>query len=55
MFRNTLKTLALFAGLAGFFVVVGTILGGPTRTLIGVTIGLRPIGGATPDQLGASS
>lgn len=46
MFRNTLKTVVLLAGLAGFFVVVGTVLGGPTGTLIGLALGLVLVGGS---------
>lgn len=46
MFRNTLKTVVLLAGLAGFFVLVGTLLGGTTGTLIGLSLGLALVGGS---------
>lgn len=44
MFRNTLKTAVLLAGLAGFFVLVGTLLGGPAGTVIGTLLGLALVG-----------
>ncbi len=46
MFRNMFKTVVLLAGLAGFFVVVGTLLAGPTGTLIGLLLGLVLVGGS---------
>lgn len=45
MFRNVFETVVLLAGLAGFFVAVGTVLGGPTGTLIGL-VGLVLVGGS---------
>lgn len=44
MFRNTLKTFVLLAGLAGFFVLIGSMLGGPTGILIGGLFGFGLVG-----------
>jgi heat shock protein HtpX len=44
VFKNSLKTFTLLAGLAGFLVVVGSILGGPTGTIIGLLLGLGLVG-----------
>src|SRR4051794_23134998 len=40
MFKNTLKTTVLLAGLGGLAVAVGGLLGGSTGLLIGLLIGL---------------
>ena len=44
MFENTLKTFTLLAGLAGFFVVVGTLLGGVAGLVIGGLFGFGLVG-----------
>ncbi|MEP2580770.1 MAG: M48 family metalloprotease, partial [Roseibium sp.] len=44
MFKNTLKTVTLLAGLAGFFVFVGTLLGGVTGLVIGGVLGFGLVG-----------
>jgi heat shock protein HtpX len=44
MFRNTLKTTVLLAGLGGLAVAVGGLLGGSTGLLIGLLIGLGIVG-----------
>lgn len=44
MFKNTLKTVILLAGLAGFFVFVGTLLGGLTGLVIGGVLGFALVG-----------
>ncbi|MFT6289889.1 MAG: heat shock protein HtpX [Ilumatobacter sp.] len=44
MFKNTFKTFTLLTGLAGFLVVVGSVLGGPTGTIIGLLFGLVLVG-----------
>ncbi len=44
MFKNTLKTFTLLAGLAGFFVLVGTLLGGVTGLMIGGLFGFGLVG-----------
>jgi heat shock protein HtpX len=44
VFKNTFKTFTLLAGLAGFLVVVGSVLGGPTGTIIGLLFGLVLVG-----------
>jgi heat shock protein HtpX len=46
MFRNTAKTVALLAGLAGFLVLCGSLIGGATGTLIGLAFGLVLVGGS---------
>lgn len=43
MFRIVFETGVLLAGHGGFFVAVGTVLGGPTGTLIGL-VGLVMVG-----------
>jgi heat shock protein HtpX len=44
MFKNTLKTTVLLAGLGGLAVAVGGLLGGSTGLLIGLAIGLGIVG-----------
>jgi heat shock protein HtpX len=44
MSRNTVKTSVLLAGLGGFFVVLGRLLGGPTGMIIGLVLGLATVG-----------
>lgn len=44
MMTNTIKTYTLLAGLAGFLVLVGTLLAGPTGTLIGAVFGFALVG-----------
>ncbi len=46
MFKNGLKTFTLLAGLAGFFVLVGSMLGGPTGLVIGAVFGFGLVGGS---------
>ncbi len=44
MFRNTLKTAVLLAALGGFLVFIGSLIGGPTGTIIGLGLGLVVVG-----------
>jgi heat shock protein HtpX len=44
MFKNTLKTTVLLAGLGGLAVAVGGLLGGSTGLIIGLLIGLGIVG-----------
>ena len=41
---NAVKTAALLAGLGGFMVLVGSLLGGATGTVIGLLFGLAIVG-----------
>ena len=44
MSKNTVKTYVLLAGLAGFLVVVGRMVFGPSGALIGLALGLVMVG-----------
>ena len=46
MFKNTLKTFTLLAGLAGSFILVGSLLGGLTGLVIGAVFGFGLVGGS---------
>lgn len=46
MFKNTVKTFTLLAGLAGAFVLVGSLLGGPAGLVIGAVFGFGLVGGS---------
>ena len=46
MFKNTLKTFTLLAGLAGAFILLGSLLGGPTGIVIGAVFGFGLVGGS---------
>ncbi len=46
MFKNTLKTFTLLAGLASAFVLVGSLLAGPTGLVIGAVFGFGLVGGS---------
>ncbi len=46
MSKNTIKTYVLLAGLAGFLVVVGRMVFGPSGALIGLALGLVIVGGS---------
>jgi heat shock protein HtpX len=45
-FTNTLKTATMLAALGGLAVVVGSLLGGRSGALIGLTLGLVMVGGS---------
>ncbi len=44
MFTNALKTFTLLAGLAGAFILLGSVLGGPTGIVIGAVFGFGLVG-----------
>lgn len=46
MIKNTFKTFVLLAGLAGFLVLFGSLVGGTGGMLIGLTFGLLLVGGS---------
>jgi heat shock protein HtpX len=46
MFRNTVKTFTLLAGLGGFLVLCGSLIGGPGGTVVGLLFGLVLVGGS---------
>lgn len=46
MFKNGLKTFVLLAGLAGSFILLGSLLGGPSGIVIGAVFGFGLVGGS---------
>lgn len=44
MLKNTVKTFTLLAGLAGFMVLIGSLLGGMNGLVIGLALGLVMVG-----------
>ena len=46
MFKDGLKTAVLLAGLAGSFILLGSLLGGPSGIVIGAVFGFGLVGGS---------
>jgi heat shock protein HtpX len=46
MFKNTMKTFALLAGLGALFMAVGSLIGGSGGLVVGLAIGLVFVGGS---------
>src|SRR6188768_3841232 len=46
MFKNTMKTAVMLAGLGGLIILVGGLLGGQTGLIIGLFLALAMVGGS---------